>query len=197
MTPQPAFKKKKKNVAKGKLSFGLDEEEDGASSEWKAPTPKRSKSNTPAVQDEASDGNATPGDSDVVVPKRKLGPNSSVTFTPKAMTKSALQREAETREKLRKEYMAMQELVKATAVVIPFVFYDGSDIPGGRVKVKKGEHIFYFLDKARKVGAELGVGGDKGRREWARINVDDLMFVRDEIIIPHVSSLSSPRCVRH
>jgi len=49
-----------------------------------------------------------------------------------------------------------------------------------------------FLDRSRKVGAELGVGGVGGekaaaRREWARVGVDDLMLVRGEVIIPHVS----------
>lgn len=34
-----------------------------------------------------------------------------------------------------------------------------------------------------------GVGGEKAaaRREWARVGVDDLMLVRGEVIIPHVS----------
>lgn len=121
--------------------------------------------------------------------KKKLGPNTSVSFVPKAMTKSALLREAQTREQLRKEFLAMQEAVKATEIVIPFVFYDGTNIPGGRCRIKKGDHVWFFLDKARKVGAEMGVGGDKSRREWARVGVDDLMLVKGEIIIPHVSIL--------
>lgn len=81
----------------------------------------------------------------------------------------------------------MREAVKATEVVIPFVFYDGTNVPGGRCRLKKGEQIWLFLDKARKVGAELGVGGDKSRREWARVSVDDLMLVRGQVILPHVS----------
>ena len=80
----------------------------------------------------------------------------------------------------------MREAVKATEVVIPFVFYDGTNVPGGRCRIKKGEQIWLFLDKARKVGAELGVGGDKSRSEWARVSVDDLMLVRGEVILPHV-----------
>lgn len=107
------------------------------------------------------------------------------------MTKSALLREAQTREQLRKEFLAVQEAVKATDIIIPFVFYDGTNIPGGSCKVKKGDPIWLFLDRSRKVGAELGVGGGGGeknnsRREWARVGVDDLMLVRGEVIIPHV-----------
>lgn len=54
--------------------------------------------------------------------------------------------------------------------------------------MKKGDNIWVFLDRSRKVGAESGVG-EKGeraaRREWARVCVDDLMMVRGELIIPH------------
>ena len=110
------------------------------------------------------------------------------------MTKSALLREAQTREQLRKEFLILQEAVKATEILIPFVFYDGTNIPGGVCKVKKGDHIWVFLDKSRKVGAELGVGGGEkasSRREWARVGVDDLMLVRGEVIVPHVSPLVS------
>lgn len=105
-------------------------------------------------------------------------------------TKSVLLKEAQAREQLRKDFLEKREAVKATDFVIPFVFYDGTNIPGGVCRMKKGDPIWLFLDRARKVGAELGVGGDKGRREWARISVDDLMIVRGEMIIPHVSNIS-------
>lgn len=108
------------------------------------------------------------------------------------MTKAALLQEAQTREQLRKEFLSMQEAVKATEIAIPFVFYDGTNIPGGACKVRKGDYVWLFLDRSRKVGAELGVGGGGGggekagsRREWARVGVDDLMLVRGELIIPH------------
>lgn len=88
----------------------------------------------------------------------------------------------------------MQEAVKATEILIPFVFYDGTNIPGGAVKVKKGDYVWLFLDRSRKVGAELGVGNGErpgSRREWSRVGVDDLMLIRGEIIIPHVRILRS------
>lgn len=177
-------KKKRKPTGKGKISFGLDDEDgDSAKEDSLAPTPK-SATPDPVPSGAASPANETAG-------KRRLGPNANVAFVPKAMTKSALLREAQTKEQLRKEFLAMQEAVKATEVIIPFVFYDGTNIPGGVCKVKKGDYIWLFLDRSRKVGAELGVGGgekNSSRREWARVGVDDLMLVRGEIIIPHVCS---------
>jgi protein FAM50 len=103
-----------------------------------------------------------------------------------------LLQESQTRESLRKEFLVLQERVKATEIAIPFVFYDGSNIPGGVCRVKKGDFVWVFLDGSRKVGAASGAGGKEGegakaRREWARVGVDDLMLVRGEIIIPHVS----------
>lgn len=117
--------------------------------------------------------------------KKKLGANAAIGVKPRVMTKSALAREAEQAEAARKDFIQMREAVKATEICIPFVFYDGTNIPGGRCRLKKGEKIWLFLDRARKVGADLGVGGEKSRREWARISVDDLMLVRGELILPH------------
>ena len=119
-------------------------------------------------------------------PKTKVKANASVSLVPKAMTKSALRKEATEREALRREFLSIQEAVKATEIAIPFVFYDGTDIPGGTVRVKKGDYIWVFLDRSRKIGAELEVG-DKthSNRKWARVGVDDLLIVRSGIIIPH------------
>ncbi|CAI6256768.1 unnamed protein product [Periconia digitata] len=174
-TAKPSFKKKRKVAAKGKLSFGLDDEQDTDS------------------QDGTTLRESTPADSSNVnseaegVPfkKKKLGANSNVGMKPRVMTKSALQREAQQTEQARREFIVMRESVKATEVVIPFVFYDGTNTPGGRCRVKKGDHIWLFLDRARKLGAQLSAGGgDKSRRDWARVSVDDLMLVRSEVILP-------------
>jgi protein FAM50 len=123
--------------------------------------------------------------------KKKLGASVGIGLKPRVMTKSALQREAQQADQARQDFVAMREAVKATEVVIPFVFYDGTNIPGGRCRLKKGDHLWLFLDRARKVGAELGVGGDRSRRDWARVSVDDLMLVRGEVILPHVCSSTS------
>ena len=187
----PPPKKKRKQLAKGKLSFGIDDEELNNAESNIPPAAETQKTNhsdgeTSAARPATLSHNTSHSE------KKRLGPNASLTAAPKAMTKSALLREAQTREQLRKEFLLMQEAVKATEIIIPFVFYDGTNIPGGACKVKKGDHIWLFLDKSRKVGAELGVGGGekaKSRNEWARVGVDDLMLVRGEIIIPHHYSL--------
>ncbi|KAJ4316399.1 hypothetical protein N0V94_005471 [Neodidymelliopsis sp. IMI 364377] len=176
-TPKPMFKKKRKTAGKGKLSFGVDEEEETGSATSKASTPRESTPvNIRATSSEIESN---------LVKKKKLGANTSIGMKPRIMTKSALQREAQQADIARQDFLRMREGVKATDVAIPFVFYDGTNVPGGLCRVKKGDHIWLFLDKARKVGAELGVGGDNSRRNWARVSVDDLMLVRGEVILPH------------
>lgn len=190
-------KKKRRPVAKGKLSFALDDEnEDDAE---KKGSPVAEPAQTVTTEGPLVRGPSPPNLLDHGLDKKRLGPNSTVSVTPKAMTKSALLREAQTRDQLRKEFLLMQEAVKATEILIPFVFYDGTNIPGGVCKVKKGDYVWLMLDRSRKVGAQLGVGGGErphSRREWARVGVDDLMLVRGEIIIPHVR-IPSPSSLQH
>jgi protein FAM50 len=165
-------KTKKRKVGGAKLSFGDDEDDEGE------------KDDTPRLGGKGPNGAEDK--------KAKFKPNSSLSVVPRAMTKSALRREAAEREVLRKEFLARQGAVRASEIAIPFVFYDGTNIPGGVVRVKKGDYVWVFLDKSRKVGADLGVGEKaNARREWARVGVDDLMMIRGNIIIPHVSPISS------
>lgn len=176
-----AKKPKKAGRAAGKralVSFGDDDDDgDEAAAE---PKGKREDSESDAAA--GGGGKKTAG---------KIAANASVGVVPRALTKAAMRREAAEREALRKEFLALQEAVKETDIAIPFVFYDGTYTPGGTVRVRKGDFVWLFLDKSRKVGAELGIGGDKNanvRREWAHVGVDDLMLVRGTMIIPHVSS---------
>lgn len=157
-------------------------------------TEQSTKEDTPAIGTPNRESSADTSDA----PKKKIV-NTNAPIIPRALTKAALRREAAEREAIRKEFLAKQAAVKATEIAIPFVFYDGTNIPGGMVRVKKGDHAWLFLDKSRKVGAERGVGQDKilnARRAWARVSVDDLLLVRGSIIIPHVSisSFSLQRC---
>jgi protein FAM50 len=191
-------KKKKAKRAKALVSFGDDEEDEEG-----GVGPKISASRGAGKKDKPKDAGESVGsaagtesasgddkDKDKTQkPAAKVAVNTSVGVVPRALTKAALRREAAEREALRKEFLALQAAVKATEIAIPFVFYDGTNIPGGIVRVKKGDFVWLFLDKSRKVGAQLGVGADKNanaRRDWARVSVDDLMLVRGTLIIPHV-----------
>jgi protein FAM50 len=182
-------KKRIKKKSKGLLSFGGDDDEVDTSAV-----------STPAARSSKTSAEASPEPATEI--RRRLTPNPNSTLpVPRAMTKAALAVEAQERERLRKEFLEIQERVKDTEIEIPFVFYDaGANIPGGSVRVKKGDHIWLFLDRCRKVGAELGVPGSGGgsgsnvtqkksredsRKQWARVGVDDLMLVRGEVIVPH------------
>ncbi|KAI5290438.1 hypothetical protein KEM52_000445 [Ascosphaera acerosa] len=178
---RPQKKKKKHVAAKARLSYADDD--DGE--EEAAPTPQKAKA---APTTDSTEPSASP------LPARRIRANPNVSLPPpKLLTKSALTAEARARDALRREFLALQERVKNTEIAIPFVFYDGTNIPAGTVRVKKGDPVWLFLDRCRKVGATLGVGGGKGRgkgrkeyrREWARIGVDDLLLVRGGVIIPH------------
>ncbi|KAI1109863.1 XAP5-domain-containing protein [Nemania sp. NC0429] len=165
---------KRRKVGGAKLSFGDDEDEGGGDQE-------------DSVGDKVEDEDKVDAKrEDGAKSKNRFKVNSSVSVVPRPVTKSALRREAAEREALRREFLERQERVKSTEIVIPFVFYDGSNIPGGAVRVKKGDFVWQFLDKSRKVGADLGVGErTNARREWARVGVDDLLMVRGNVIIPH------------
>ena len=181
-------------AVKSKLSFDVEDEEEtqGNGSAAADPKPREQSSSdlgyqkartTSPISSEASENSE-------VEKTRRLGPDKTLSVAPKIMTKSVLLHEAQAREKLRKDFLTLQEAVRNTEVIVPFVFYDGTNVPGGKCKVRKGDFVWVLLDRGRKVGA--GIGSNEGeknssRREWARIGVDDLMLVRGDVIIPHAS----------
>jgi len=184
------FKKRKKVVKKGGLSFDGDDEgdEEGAASTAATPGGSTAGDTTP-VRDASSASHTDGYESSEAPPiiKKRLKPNAAVAHVPKALTKSVLLKESQMREQLRKEYLQLQEAVKATDFVLPFVFFDGKSSSGGKCRMKKGDPIWLFLERARKVGADMaGRTGDRSRKDWARISVDDLMVVKGDLIIPHV-----------
>jgi protein FAM50 len=183
-------------VKKIGLSFGDDEEEEGGQGRGQGnggarePSVKSKKTASTATAQDEEDEDGGPTTSLV---KKRLKPSSSVAVQAKAQTKSALAREATLKEAFRKQYLATNEAVRSTEFVLPFVFFEAKALSGGKVRLKKGDFLWLFLERARKIGIELGemgegpagVGGR--RREWARIGVDDLMVVVGEMMVPHVS----------
>lgn len=184
-------KKKRKTTGRKLLSFNEDHNDLDQEA-----APRIVRSDTKSKEFKASDEDAH----SKAGRKIKSNPNAGGP-APKAMTKASLAAEAAERDRLRSEFIKTQEQIRNAEIAIPFVFYDGSSLPGGTVKVKKGEHIWLFLERCRKVGAEIGVssegsvegGGSRqrveGKKSWARIGVDDLMLIRGDIIIPHVCTL--------
>lgn len=111
------------------MSFGGVEDEDEGAKD------SRSKSATPAADDEASTGEnvqsaGSAGETDggvdsETVKKRKVNPKLRAP-PPKVLTKNTLLREAQERETLRREFLVLQEKIKNEEISIPFVFYDGT-----------------------------------------------------------------------
>ncbi|KAK5117306.1 hypothetical protein LTR62_005923 [Meristemomyces frigidus] len=173
---KPAFKKRKKPVKKGGLSFTDDDEEEQI-------TTNASKDD--AVSKTATTAGDENANEDTPIVRKRLKPNASLANQPKALTKSALLRENAVKDTLRREYTAMQEAVKQTEFLLPFTFFDGKSSPGGTCRMKKGDQVWLFLERARKVGADMyAEKGDRSKKDWARISVDDLMVVRGDIIVP-------------
>lgn len=188
--PEARRAAKKLKKKKALVSFGDDDEED---TDGPVVVVKKKKTTTWEGKDEYAKEEQDSDERKMT----KITANAAIGVVPRALTKAALRREAAERDALRKEFLILQETVKNTEVAIPFVFYDGTNTPGGTVRVRKGEFVWVFLDKGRKVGAELAVGGDKNahaRRDWARVGVDDLLLVRGTMIIPHVSTRPGTGC---
>ncbi|KAH0628849.1 hypothetical protein JD844_010439 [Phrynosoma platyrhinos] len=95
----------------------------------------------------------------------------------KKLGKNPDEEENRLREELRQEWEAKQEKIKSEEIEITFSYWDGS---GHRrtVKMKKGNTIQQFLQKAleilRKDFSELRSAG-----------VEQLMYIKEDLIIPH------------
>ncbi|KAI9261440.1 FAM50A protein [Phascolomyces articulosus] len=77
------------------------------------------------------------------------------------------------REQLRQEWLKRQEEIKKESIGITYSYWDGS---GHRknVQCKKGDSIAQFLDACRQQFPQL-----RG------VNVDNLIYVKEDLIIPH------------
>lgn len=108
--------------------------------------------------------------------KKRLGKNPTVdtSFLPDRDREEAERRE---REELRQAWVTQQEKIKSEEIQVTYSYWDGS---GHRKNVKmiKGDSIHRFLAKVleniRKEFTELRT-----------INVDNLMYIKEDLIIPH------------
>lgn len=161
-------KEEKRKIAS--LSFTLDEEEEEGGEEEEEEE----------GEDEELEEELRSEDEDLIidipVKKRKLGKNPDVdtSFLP---DRDREEEENRLREELRQEWANKQEKIKSEEIEITFSYWDGS---GHRrtVKMKKGNTIQQFLQKGleilRKDFSELRSAG-----------VEQLMYIKEDLIIPH------------
>ncbi|TRM62660.1 XAP5, circadian clock regulator-domain-containing protein [Schizophyllum amplum] len=102
--------------------------------------------------------------------KFRKNPNVDTSFLPDREREEEERRE---RERLRKEWLEQQEQLKQEEIEITYSYWDGS---GHRKSVtcKKGDSISTFLEKCRQQFPELRA-----------VSVDNMMYVKEDLIIPH------------
>ncbi|KAJ3104887.1 hypothetical protein HDU97_008745 [Phlyctochytrium planicorne] len=103
-------------------------------------------------------------------PKTKKNPHVDTSFLPDKEREEAELRE---REILKLEWLKEQDKIKQEKILITYSYWDGS---GHRkqVECKKGDSIGNFLELCRQQWHEL-----RG------VNVDNLIYVKEDLIIPH------------
>lgn len=117
-------------------------------------------------------------DDQPVVPlkKKKLGKNPDVdtSFLP---DRDREEMERLEREKIRQEWVEKQEKIKNEDVEITYSYWDGS---GHRrtIKMKKGNTISQFLQKCVE---QLR----KDFTEFRAVTTENLMYIKEDLIIPH------------
>lgn len=159
-------KEKRGEKRKAMLSFDVDgEEEEDTSARGKGKANGNGNGN-------GKEKSGSPDEEASTSKKPKLTKNPSLdtSFLPDRDREA---RERLEREELRKEWMKKQEVLKKEMVEITYSYWDGS---GHRrsVECKKGESIAQFLEKCRQQFPEL-----RG------ISVDNLMYIKEDLIIPH------------
>jgi len=130
------------------------------------------------VKSESSDDSNEFESSSKMIPiiKKKIGKNPDVdtSFLPDREREEA---ENQLREKLRQEWVAKQEAMKNEEIEITYSYWDGS---GHRrtARMKKGNSIYQFLQRSlESLRKEFG--------ELKSVTGDQLMYVKEDLIIPH------------
>ncbi|SPO20919.1 related to xap-5 protein [Ustilago trichophora] len=170
-----AKKNKKVKKERSKLSFAMDDEEEDGNGAGSVTI----KAAANAKRKRKTDDNAANGDnlddlekdSPPILKKTSLkNPNVDTSFLPDRDREEA---ERRMREELRQEWLRKQEEMKKEDVEITYSYWDGT---GHRKTVvcKKGDTIAHFLERCRQQVSEL-----RG------ISVDSMMYIKEDLIIPH------------
>ncbi|TFK76322.1 XAP5-domain-containing protein [Pluteus cervinus] len=147
--------KKRKKAPKATLSFDVEDD---------APEGDIAESQPSKANDDV--------DEEPPSKKGKLikNPNVDTSFLPDREREEAERRE---RERLRQEWLRRQEEIKKEDIEITYSYWDGS---GHRKSVvcKKENDVATFLEKCRQQFPEL-----------RSVSVDNMMYVKEDLIIPH------------
>uniref|UniRef100_A0A8D8S1Y1 Protein FAM50 homolog n=2 Tax=Cacopsylla melanoneura TaxID=428564 RepID=A0A8D8S1Y1_9HEMI len=153
------------------LSFSLDQDEDEEEDEDDAGGggPSQVKREYDSSNDESEE------DKDqIVVKKIKKNPDVDTSFLP---DREREEQENQLREELRQEWAAKQNQLKEEEIDITFSYWDGS---GHRrvLRMKKGHSVYHFLQKCMEMLR-------KEFSELKTVMADQLMYVKEDLILPH------------
>jgi protein FAM50 len=169
-----ALKKAKAKKIVGSLSFDLEADADEDGDEGDTPLPKRkvSEDNNKEADTETGDGNK----SAVTFKKKKIGkdPEVDTSFLPDRDRQEAEQRE---RERILKEIKEKREQAKAEKIVIVFSYWDGTG-HAAQLQMAKGSTISEFLLSVLQALRNQFI-------ELRGVTTESLMYVKDDLIIPH------------
>ncbi|GMS79207.1 hypothetical protein PENTCL1PPCAC_1382, partial [Pristionchus entomophagus] len=118
------------------------------------------------------------GDS-IVIPKKRLGmdPSVDMSFLPDKYREREMARKNLIKQQLASEWHARQEKEKNEEITVAYAYWDGSS-HRKTMRVKRGLAIAQFLMKAI----------DALRKEFFELKTitpEGLMFVKEDLIIPH------------
>ncbi|KAF8770822.1 Protein FAM50 like protein [Argiope bruennichi] len=165
---QEAKERQKRQIAS--LSFRLDDEEEEEEEEEEQQQENENSRDASESQDSSQESD------EPVLKKKKIfkNPDVDTSFLP---DREREEEERKLREELRQEWVQKQEKLKNEEIEITFSYWDGS---GHRrsVKMKKGHSIYQFLLKCLEVLR-------KEFHELRAVTGDQLMYVKEDLIIPH------------
>ncbi|KAK6998143.1 protein FAM50A-A [Biomphalaria glabrata] len=171
-------KKKKDQQKITMLSFDMDEEEEEAEASVDKEPDKEASDNSYDAADfrEEVKREETAEERKERKRKKRLGMNPEVdtSFLP---DRDRDEEENQLRELLRQEWVATQERIKNEEITITYSYWDGS---GHRrqAKMKKGNTVQQFLQKCLE-------SLRKEFNDLMPVSVDQLMYVKEDLIIPH------------
>lgn len=157
------------------LSFNLDEDEDDDDNDGENDDEQSNDSNSQSSMKKSSPWATTDEASEApALKKLRKNPDVDTSFLPDREREEG---ENRLREELRQEWVAQQATLKDQEIPITFSYWDGS---GHRrsVTMKKGHSIYQFLQKCLETLR-------KEFTELKTVMADQLMYVKEDLILPH------------